>query len=184
VDLKAVTLDQIVGQRNGKEIAIAALIVGVRPMRSRKGARWGIYTVQDMTGVKEMLVFPETFTRLEAMLKPGAPLLLKVRIQIEESETRLSLQEARRLEDIADRAVPQEFRVRLQVQSINQDCLDRLESLFANFPGNCSVVFELRSPDGSVATLPSQQRVRPNPELVEAVRNICGAGAVEMAAVA
>jgi DNA polymerase-3 subunit alpha len=181
-ELKAVTLDQIEGQRNNKEITVAALIVGVRAMRTRKGARWAIFTLQDMTGVQEMLAFPETFTRLEAMLKPGVPLLLKCRVQVEESGTRLSLQEARRLEDIADRAAPQEFRVRLDVQSIHSDTLDRLETLFGDFPGNYAVVFELRSADGSVAMLQSQQRVRSTPELVDAVRQLCGERAVEMAA--
>jgi DNA polymerase-3 subunit alpha len=181
-DMKALTLDQVEGQRNNKEITVAALIVGIRPMRTRKGARWGIFTLQDMTGVQEMLVFPETFTRLEAMLKPGVPLLLKARIQVEEAGTRLSLQEARRLEDIAERAAPQEFRVRMEVQSINSDALDRLETLFGNFPGSCVVVFELRSADGSVALLEAQQRVRSTPELGEAVRQICGDRAVEMAA--
>jgi DNA polymerase-3 subunit alpha len=181
-DMKALTLDQVEGQRNNKDITVAALIVGIRPMRTRKGARWGIFTLQDMTGVQEMLVFPETFTRLETMLKPGVPLLLKARVQVEEAGTRLSLQEARRLEDIAERAAPQEFRVRMDVQSINPDALDRLETLFGNFPGSCVVVFELRSADGSVALLQAQQRVRSNPELVEAVRQICGDRAVEMAA--
>ncbi|MDP9148130.1 MAG: DNA polymerase III subunit alpha, partial [Acidobacteriota bacterium] len=179
-ELKALTLDQVEGQRNGKDIAVAALIVGVRPMRSRKGARWAIFTLQDMTGVQEMLAFPEVFTRLEALLKPGAPLLFKARVQIEEAGTRLSLQEARRLEDIADRAVTPEFRVRLDIESINQESLDRLETLFGNFPGQCAVVFELHSTDGSVALLQAQQRVTSNPELAEAVRQICGDRAVEM----
>jgi DNA polymerase-3 subunit alpha len=183
-DMKALTLDQVEGQRNNKDITVAALIVGIRPMRTRKGARWGIFTLQDMTGVQEMLVFPETFTRLEAMLKPGFPLLLKARVQVEEAGTRLSLQEARRLEDLAERVALQEFRVRMDMQSINPDALDRLETLFGNYPGSCVVVFELRSADGSVALLQAQLRVRSNPELVEAVRQICGDRAVEMAATA
>jgi len=183
-DMKALTLDQVEGQRNNKEITVAALIVGIRPMRTRKGARWGIFTLQDMTGVQEMLVFPETFTRLEAILKPGVPLLLKAKVQVEEAGTRLSLQEARRLEDIAERAAPQEFRVRIDMHSINPDALDRLEALFGNFPGSCVVVFELRYADGSMALLQALQRVRSNPELVEAVRQICGDRAVEMAATA
>jgi hypothetical protein len=85
---------------------------------------------------------------------------------------------------MADRAAPQEFRVRMDVQSINPEALDRLETLFGRFPGSCLVVFELRSADGSVAMLQAQQRVRFNPELVEAVRQICGDRAVEMAATA
>src|SRR5271169_2128780 len=116
-DLGAVSLDELEGQRNGKEITVAALIVGTRPMRSKKGARWAIFTIQDMTGVQELLAFPESFARLEAVLKPGSPLLLKVKIQVEEAGTRLSLQEARRLDQMAEPAATQEFRVRLEVNA-------------------------------------------------------------------
>src|SRR5690242_13480658 len=102
-ELKTVSLAEIEGQRNGKEVTVGALIVGVRPMRSRKGARWAIFTIQDMTGVQELLTFPECFARVEQTLKQGTPLLLKARVQVEEAGTRLSLQEVARLEDLAER---------------------------------------------------------------------------------
>ena len=181
-ELKTVSIDQVEDQRNGKEITVAALIVGTRPMRSRKGARWAIFTIQDVTGVKEMLAFPESFARLDQILKPGSPLLLKVRVQIEEAGTRLSLQEARRLEELPERSIANEFRVRLQLQSLTEDTLDRLEDVLSVSPGNCQVVFELCAPDGSVALLEAQQRVKVTPELVDAVRELCGEQAAEMAA--
>jgi DNA polymerase-3 subunit alpha len=181
-DLKTVSLDQVEVQRNGKEITIAALIVGSRPMRSKKGARWAIFTIQDMTGVQELLVFPECFARLEQMLKPGTPLLLKVRVQVEEAGTRLSLLEARRLQDVGESARPGEFRLRLDMTVLNEDALDRLEDLFAASPGPCQVVFELCNADGSVAVVQAQQRIKATPEFVDAVRQICGEHAVAVAA--
>ena len=60
----------------------------MRAMRSRKGDRWGILTLQDMTGVLEVLVFPEAFARLETRAQMGAPLLLKGRVNVEEAGTR------------------------------------------------------------------------------------------------
>jgi len=179
-ELKTVSLAEIEGQRNGKEVAVAVLIVGVRPMRSRKGARWAIYTIQDMTGVQEMLAFPESFAKLENVLKPGTPLLLKARVQTEEAGTRLSLQEARRLEDIAERKATPEFRVRLETESLSESTLDQLEELFAASPGPSPVLFELHSPDGSIAVLHAQQRVTVRAELIESVRQICGAQAIEL----
>jgi DNA polymerase-3 subunit alpha len=168
-----VRLEEVEGQRNGKEITVAALIVGVRPMRSKKGARWAIFTIQDMTGVQELLAFPESFSKYEQTLKPGTPLLLKVRVQIEEAGTRLSLQEARKIADIAEKAAAQqEFRVRIEMASVTEETLDRLEKLFAGSPGTSQVVFELESPDGSIAVVPSRQRVKASPELMEAVRGI------------
>jgi hypothetical protein len=113
-------------------------------------------------------------------LKPGNPLLLKVRVQVEEAGTRLSLQEARRLEGLAERAASSELRVRIEMQSLSEDALDRLEDLFSASPGPCQVVFELCSPDGSMAVLQAQQRVKTTPELVAAVHEICGNPAVRM----
>jgi DNA polymerase-3 subunit alpha len=179
-ELKTISLAEVEAQRNGKEIAVAALIVGVRPMRSRKGARWAIFTLQDMTGVQEMLAFPESFAKLENVLKPGTPLLLKARVQIEEAGTRLSLQEARRLEDVAERKAPPEFRVRLEMGALSDRMLNELEELFAASTGPSPVLFELHSPDGSVAVLQAQQRVMVKPELIESVRQICGAQAIEL----
>ena len=121
---------------------------------------------------------PQDFARLEPVLKAGSPLLLKVRVQIEEAGTRLSLQEARKLEGLAERAAVSEFRVRLTTESLAADTLDRLEELLANAPGGSPVIFELRSADGSLALLQSQSRVRATPELIEAVRQLCGQQAV------
>jgi DNA polymerase-3 subunit alpha len=179
-ELKTISLAEVEGQRNGKEITVAVLIVGVRPMRSRKGARWAIFTIQDMTGVQELLAFPESFAKLEQLLKAGTPLLLKARVQIEEAGTRLSLQEARRLEDEAERKAPPEFRVRLEMRSLDEGTLDQLEELFAGSPGASPVLFELHSPDGSVALLQAQQCVAIKPELIESVRQICGEQAIEL----
>jgi len=181
-DLGAMSLDEVEGQRNGREITVAGLIVGTRPMRSKKGARWAIFTLQDMTGVQELLAFPESFARLENILKPGAPLLLKARVQIEEAGTRLSLQEARRLEDVAEKNGPSEFRVRLEMNLVSDETLNQLENLFASAPGPTTVVFELVSPGGCVAALQSQRRIRVKPEVEEAVRRICGQQAIQRVA--
>ena len=180
-ELGTLSLEEVEGQRGGKEISVAGLIVGTRPMRSKKGARWAIYTLQDMTGVQELLAFPESFARLENILKPGEPLLLKVRVQVEEAGTRLSLLEARRVADIAERAAS-EFRVRLDLARLDEGTLEQLDNLFASAPGPSTVVFELLSPDGKVALLQSQKRIRIQQELIDAVRQICGQQAIQMVA--
>jgi len=173
-DINAVALEQIDGQRNGKDITVAGLIVGNRPMRSKKGARWAIFTLQDMTGVQELLAFPEAFARLESILKPATPLLLKVRVQIEEAGTRLSLQEARRLEDVAERASASELRLRVDLQRVNEDSLQLLEDLFSSASGPSPVIFELESKDGTTAVVQSQRKIRVTSDLIAALERICG----------
>jgi hypothetical protein len=97
---------------------------------------------------------------------------------VEEAGTRLSLQEARRLDELPERATADEFRVRLEMQVLSEEILDRLKDVLASSPGPCPVVFEMCSPDGCVAVLQAQQRVKSTPELTAAVREICGARSV------
>jgi hypothetical protein len=59
--------------------------------------------------------------------------------------------------------------------------LDHLEHLFSGSPGPSPVVFELLSPDGSLALVQAQQRVKVSPELADGVREICGEQAVDTA---
>ena len=173
-ELGVLSLDEVEGQRNGKEIAAAGLIVGTRPMRSKRGARWAIFTLQDMTGVQELLAFPESFARLENILKPGQSLLLKVRVQIEEAGTRLSLLEARPLEAVAASVAPSEFRVRLDLQRINEEALKQLEDLFSKAAGPSTVVFEVKAHDGTTAVVQSQSKIRVTPDFIAALERICG----------
>ena len=93
-DLKAVELGTFESRRNNEEVAVAGIVVTIRSMRSRKGARWAILSLQDPTGMLEVLAFPESFAKLENVLKAGAMLLLRGRVQIEDAGTRLVVSDA------------------------------------------------------------------------------------------
>jgi len=180
-ELNAIDLAGVEGRRNGEEITVAGIVVAMRSMRSRKGERWGILTLQDMTGVLEILAFPESFARLENVFKSNAPLVLKGRVNVEEAGTRLAVMDARKLEDIGQRP-PGVMRVRVNLESVDPGVLDELKELFATKPGSCSVAFDLVSPEGAVATLRADQRVKADKDLVREVCRLCGDDAVKLEA--
>ncbi|MGD0907182.1 MAG: DNA polymerase III subunit alpha [Candidatus Acidiferrales bacterium] len=180
-ELKAVDLAAVEGRRNGEEIAVGGIVLAMRSMRSRKGERWGILTLQDTTGVLEVLAFPESFGRLEAIFKSNAPLILKGRVNVEEAGTRLAVMDAKRLEDMGQRP-PSVMRVRLDLTAFDSKKIDELKQLFVGKPGSCSVSFDLISSEGAVATLNADQRVRADQELVREVCKLCGENAVQLEA--
>src|SRR5579872_1549902 len=181
-EMKATCLSEIEGMRNGKEVTVAALIVGTRPMRSKKGARWAIFTVQDMTGIQELLAFPEAFGKLENVLKPRVPLLMKVRVQVEESGTRLSLQEARSMEGMGESKKAEPVRIRMNLENMGGDLVDRLQDIFVTFPGRNPVVFDIVRPDGTIAEMETERRVKVSAELLSAIRDACGPQSIDMVA--
>jgi DNA polymerase III subunit alpha len=178
-EMKSVCLSEIEGMRNGKEITIAALIVGTRPMRSKKGARWAICTIQDMTGIQELLAFPEAFGKLENVLKPRVPLLMKVKVQVEEAGTRLSLQEARSMEGMGEKVAIAPVRIRMNLENMTTDLVDRLQDIFVSFPGRNPVVFDIVRPDGTIAEMATERRVKMSAELLSAIRDACGPQAID-----
>jgi DNA polymerase III alpha subunit len=132
-----------------------------------------------MTGVLEILAFPESFARLEAVFKSNAPLVLKGRVNVEEAGTRLAVMDARRIEDMGQRPASV-MRVRVNLDTLHAGVLDELKELFINRPGSCAVAFDLVSPEGAVATLRADQRVKADQDLVREVRRLCGDDAVHL----
>ena len=178
-DLNAIELATLEGKRNGEDIVVAGIIVSSRGMRSRRGARWMIVTLQDRTGVIEALVFPEAFQKLEPILKAATPLLVKGRVAVEDVGTRLIVSDARVLDQVNDKP-PSLLRVRVDLKALDAAVLNRLGELFTSRPGRCRVSFELVQDDGTEATLESSSAVRADRELVERVREICGSDSVAL----
>ena len=178
-DLNAAELASMEGRKNNEDIVVAGIIVQIRPMRSRRGARWAILTLQDRTGVIEALAFPEAFAKLEPILKANTPLLVKGRVAVEDVGTRLIVSDARLLDQVADRA-PSQLRVRVDLSTVDTGALDRLQKLFSSRPGRCRVTFDLVKDDGTEATLEAGSAVLADRELVERVREICGTDSVAL----
>ena len=180
-ELKAVELAAMEGRRNGEDVAIGALVSSIRPMRSRKGDRWAILNLQDMTGQLEALVFPDAFARLETLLKSDVPLLLRGRVTVEDAGTRVAIQEAQPLDAIA--GAPENtarIRVRIDLSAMDEYTLDQIKTVLAGSPGPCPIAFDIFDPDGSMATLASNQRVRIDDLLVRRLQEMPGVGPVEV----
>jgi hypothetical protein len=112
---------------------------------------------------------------------------VKGRVAVEDAGTRVIVADARPLERLidelagqpADRA-PSLLRVRVALSAFDAGALDRLYQLFASRPGRCRVAFDLVKDDGMEATLEASSAVRADKELVDRVREICGADSVEV----
>jgi DNA polymerase-3 subunit alpha len=169
---------------DGADVILAGIIVQARVARSRRGAKWGSYTLQDRTGLAELLVFSETFARLESLFAENIPLLIKGRITVEDREgqetgrtLRVRVEDARPLEKMVQDG-PGTLRIRIELASLGNGELDRLRDIFLRQPGRCRVVFDLIEPGGDAATVEASSSVKADETLLFAVRQIFGDQAV------
>ena len=178
-ELSVCPLGALEEKSNGVEISVAGIVAAERAMRSRKGQRWAILTLQDMTGMAEVLVFPESFQRLERTLRKGSTIVVKGKISVEDVGTRVILAEARSLD--ADSAAPGagQLRIHVDTESLDNESLNLLRELFSSRPGPCQVVFVVATADGTVGTQLTRFRIRPDDDLISRVRDLLGDASVE-----
>jgi DNA polymerase-3 subunit alpha len=112
--------------KNNVAVRLAGILVRVRPMRSKKGDRWAIATLEDMSGVVDLLVFPEAFRRLEDKLYPDALLLIAGRTRVEESGVRVAVREANPLEGVQN-APATKVRIHLNADCLNPETIERID---------------------------------------------------------
>jgi len=180
-ELAATPIAELEVRQSGEDVCLAGIVIKTRPMRSKKGEPWLLASLEDMTGVIELLVFPEAFGRLGASLYPDAAVVVKGKLRQEESGQRLVVQEVRALEAVlappARRVV-----IRLDLAQVNQNIIEKLLALFQGKPGRSAVAFELeQARDYRVRLDPRQPlRVQVDEELLAQVRALCGESAVSL----
>jgi DNA polymerase-3 subunit alpha len=132
-----------------------------------------------MTGVIDLLIFPEAFARLEQQLLPDAAVIVKGKTRQEESGHRIAVQDLTPLEQTLP--APQ-LVVRLDLTQVEAGVIDKLLALLERRPGPAPVRFELeQARDYRVRLDPRQPlRVQPDEELLAQVRALCGESAVSL----
>jgi DNA polymerase-3 subunit alpha len=177
-ELNVTELASLEGKRHQEDVVVAGIVAALRPMRSKKGDRWAILTLQDMSGTAEVLVFPESFARHENLLHANARLIIKGRVSVEEVGTRVVLAEARPLDEVTE--LPSRLQLRVAHSAVDEDLLQQLEELFQSKPGSCRISFRLVQEDGTVTDVETDKKVRADAELVAELQRICGADAVDV----
>jgi DNA polymerase-3 subunit alpha len=176
--LAVLSITDLETSKNNVSVRLAGILVRVRPMRSKKGDRWAIATLEDMSGVVDLLVFPEAFRRLESKLYPDALLLITGRTRAEDSGVRVAVREAAPLEDVESSAAAK-VRIHLNADRLTPETIDRLDVLFRRKPGQSAVEFEL-PPEFGEHQGGREVRVQVDEELLTELKGLCGEKAVSL----
>jgi len=179
-ELKTVALAEIEGQRNGKEVAVAVLIVGVRPMRSRK-ERDGPSTRCKNDRRAGVAGLSGKFREAGERAKAGNAAVAQGARANRGSRDAALVAGSSAAGRYCRAQGPLEFRVRLEMGSLNESTLDQLGRIVCRLArSEPRAILSCHSPDGSVAVMQARQRVTVNPELIESVRQIAGAQSIEL----
>jgi DNA polymerase-3 subunit alpha len=171
------------GKRNGgSEVAVGGIIASIRQLKTRKGDRMAVITLEDPHGSIEVVIFPEAYSKATSMLESGAMVVVKGKVEVDEETVRMTATEVLPF-DAMRRKISREFSIKLTSPPHGRKTFEALADLFAHHRGDRRVVLELELRDQQPplrlrAGLAAQIRVQPSDQLASEVERICGAGTV------
>jgi DNA polymerase-3 subunit alpha len=172
------------GTGNGRvseDISIGGIISGLRPLKTRKGDRMCVFTLDDAGGSIEVVVFPETFKQHGHYAENGRTVVVHGRFERDDESVRILATEIAPIEMVRER-LAKSVAIRLSMPPHGRATFERLLELLAQHKGDRKVAFVILEQDRHLRVTAdvSGIRVRPSERLVSEVEKICGSGSVSL----
>jgi DNA polymerase-3 subunit alpha len=168
--------------KTAEDISIGGIISGVRALKTRKGDRMCVLTVDDAHGSLEVVVFPDAFQQSGHLAEEGKMVLVKGRWERDDDTTRVLASEITPIELVRER-LASKVAITLSAPPHNKETFARLWDVLMQHKGDRRVAIELRDPDRHLRVtidVNPQIRVRPSERLVAEVEKVCGSGSVTL----
>jgi len=167
--------------RVAEDISIGGIVSGLRPLKTRKGDRMCVLTLDDAAGSIEVVVFPETFKQHGHYAENGRSVLVHGRFERDDESVRLLATEIAPIEMVRER-LAKSVAIRLSMPPHGRATFERLLELLAQHKGDRRVAFVILEQDRHLRVTAdvSGLRVRPSERLVSEVEKICGSGSVSL----
>jgi len=175
-------LAELISDAASVECRVAGIVTDMRTRRTKKGDLMAVFTLEDMTGAVETIVFPRDYPRFEQHLTADTPILVSGRFESEEeSSCKIIAAEIQPLVGFAERSA-RGLNIRAAVEKLSPDTALELYRLLERNRGETGVNVELYHPRDFRVTIQSADfvKVKSSPDLIRQIERICGSGSVEL----
>jgi DNA polymerase III subunit alpha len=165
------------------DTSIGGVIAACRQLKTKKGDRMAVFTLEDAQGGVEIIAFPEAYQRSASLIESGTMVLVRGKLERDDETVRILASEISPLDSVRER-IAREVAIHLR-KPADRGTLETLGEIFSRHRGDRKVSFEVETGDGATrlrvrVDVSSQIRVRPSPTLIAEVEQVVGAGAVEL----
>jgi DNA polymerase III subunit alpha len=163
---------------DGSVVTVAGLICGLQRKVTKQGNPWAIAAVEDLDGVIDVMVFPQTYQLVATRLVEDTVVVVKGRLDKREDVPRLVAMELT-VPDVSD-GPRGPVVITLPVAKCVPPVVDRLKEVLASHPGVTEVHLQLQQPAGrsTLMRLDDTLRVLPGPALYGDLKALLGPGSV------
>jgi DNA polymerase III subunit alpha len=165
------------------DTSVGGIVAACRQLKTRKGDRMAVFTLEDAIGSVEIVVFPEAYQRAAGLIETATLVLVRGKLERDDETVRILATEIAPLESIRER-LAREIAIHFKAPA-DRSTLESLGQIFARHRGDRKILFEVETgePPNRLRVrvdVSSQIRVRPSSALISEVEELVGAGTVEL----
>ena len=165
-----------------ENISIGGIVSNIRPLKTRKGDRMCVMTLEDSHGSLEAVIFPEPFRIYSKMIEVGQTVLVKGKFEGNEDSLRMIAAEIAPIE-ILLKGIAKSIAIRLSSPPHGKETFTKLFELFKQHKGNGLVALSIEDHESNIRVcldIDSQIRVHLCDSLVAKVKKLCGSESVTL----
>ena len=165
------------------DTSIGGIVAACRLLKTRKGDRMAVFTLEDSGGGVEVIAFPEAYQRAASLIETGIMVLVRGKLERDDETVRILAAEIVPLESLRER-LAKEVAIRVKMPA-ERRVFEELGEILSRHRGDRRVSFDLEVPSDPRklrvrADVSAQIRVRPSPALVAELEKVVGQGAVSL----
>ena len=176
------SIAEIVVDGKNTECKVAGTVTDIRERRTKKGERMAIFTLEDVGGSIETVVFPGVFQKCESCITTDQPIMVSGRFEFEgERSCKIIASVIEPLYGIMERHASA-LRISARTEALSADTAGSLNKLFEGNRGETGIEIELYHPENIRVNIQSSDvvKVKSSLELIAQIENICGRGSVRI----
>jgi DNA polymerase-3 subunit alpha len=170
------TVPELTELEDGAQRRVGGVITGLQRKWTKKGDLMAVFTLEDLQGAIEAMVFPKTMSDIGHLLDDDVVVIVEGRVDKREDSPKLIVRNVEVFEPMADTTPP--LRIQMHPTHVSDDVVERLKGLLSEFPGRSEVFIHLG--ERQVIRLPDQFTVDASGGLVGELRVLLGAEAVRL----
>jgi DNA polymerase-3 subunit alpha len=135
------SIAEVVELEEGSRRSVGGVITGLQKKWTKRGDLMAVFTLEDLQGSIEVMVFPKTMASIGHLLADDAVVVLTSRLDARDDTPKLVATDVELFEPMADGAPP--LRLQVSPARLTDGVIEQLKALLAEHPGDSEVFVHL-----------------------------------------
>ncbi len=171
--------------RDGHEVVIGGMVIKIRDIVTRKGrnagAKMAVFTLEDLQGTCEVVLFPDTLSQFDHMLEIDKILFVKGKVDVSRELPNIIASDLISLEQAGDKLTTK-VQIFLKSKDVTEEKIERIKSICSHHKGQSPVYVTVITNKGRVSAVAEKSlSVRPDRQFCRQIQQLVGTENFELA---